>query len=769
MDERKRKASGSQETDSRTAKMNASKKIFKFYECELDGENRVRSPSGTIFPIQSDIREKFTTEERSLSESDLGENARFKETHGKPVNRKKPSGPKHDKRQPSVKELLSAVNMNSDMQNKEMDTTQSNSTLNADEDLVEQLQQSHPLSDNSTDSSMDDEKALKSVAKIVQSKETDNKDLRQDDSYEDEVRSDNSTSHNEFEALYDINQKEQRGQPVIQSKPAEKMEINEDENPQIVGVASLMAMFEKLKDEISSELKASKEEIKQEFRLFRTDVSKQVKKQIDTALEKEKEKNKKLASEVDFWKLKTETLTDVCNRMQVEMDDVTTRIENLELNNAKRMVIISGLSISGSKFRMSQVLTGFFDLQLGIQVNIDDCFTVGSGERNKPVVVVFQSCEEKRLVMRCKHLLKTDTNTKNVFINDYLPPFSQEKRRHEKDIIQQASPDDPEESFDVQYTDEGLAIQGTIYKKIVRPPTPKQLVDVSVDELERILNMEVTRGLQVTHKNSKFVGYTTQIDSLTKIKELYKRMKLVQPGARHIVCAYILDQQNLEQFFTQDYQDDGEPGAGRALLDFLRVNDLKNRVIFVARKYGGVKMGVDRFECYLQAAKNAVQEDAQGHHQLLLRPPPKPKQQKQKQANSQIERTGEQGGQTDRGRGQNNIRQARPATTRQHQSRQPNYTQKPQQQMNTQYSVGVRRPFYQRGAYNNQFRAGSVRRGNRYARVTGQPRNGYGVERPNFQFSEPEYIPRRTTEHWSAYDQGGFQDNTNVKEAMFET
>ena len=44
-----------------------------------------------------------------------------------------------------------------------------------------------------------------------------------------------------------------------------------------------------------------------------------------------------------------------------------------------------------------------------------------------------------------------------------------------------------------------------------------------------------------------------------------------------------------------DSQDDGEPGAGRALLELLESNSLNNICVFVTRKCG-VKMGSERFD-----------------------------------------------------------------------------------------------------------------------------------------------------------------------------
>ena len=50
---------------------------------------------------------------------------------------------------------------------------------------------------------------------------------------------------------------------------------------------------------------------------------------------------------------------------------------------------------------------------------------------------------------------------------------------------------------------------------------------------------------------------------------------------------------------------------GRLLCEQLKINNFYNRVIFVARKYGGQKIGVDRFNCYLDAMNSALVADGQ--------------------------------------------------------------------------------------------------------------------------------------------------------------
>ena len=54
-----------------------------------------------------------------------------------------------------------------------------------------------------------------------------------------------------------------------------------------------------------------------------------IKTSIGTAI-KEDEKIKRMENDLKYWKIRSETLTEVCDRMFTEITDLTTRVENLE-------------------------------------------------------------------------------------------------------------------------------------------------------------------------------------------------------------------------------------------------------------------------------------------------------------------------------------------------------------------------------------------------------------------------------------------------------
>ena len=57
---------------------------------------------------------------------------------------------------------------------------------------------------------------------------------------------------------------------------------------------------------------------------------------------------------------------------------------------------------------------------------------------------------------------------------------------------------------------------------------------------------------------------------------------------------------------ARDFHDDGEPGSGRVVLDILESSSLENIAVFVVRKYGGVKLGMERFTLYERAVSDVL-------------------------------------------------------------------------------------------------------------------------------------------------------------------
>ena len=382
-----------------------------------------------------------------------------------------------------------------------------------------------------------------------------------------------------------------------------EVESNDTSSPQAMSLASIYQMFIELKNEITTlkdggmkvEISSIKEEcVKHAVETVSHDISLQS--------SKVREIEKKLAQCMQ----QNEILSEVVDRMHTQYMDVVQRLDNLEINNAKLSISISGLQVSGRKDEWKLQVIDFVFQQLGVEIDVEDIYQLGRADP-KLLIVTVGSAEQKKAVLEHKSYLKdVRVKGKAVYINDYVPLQLQERRRREREIVQQIHSENIE-GVEAEYIKGGLAICGQLYKKKITVPTPKELIQLTTDELETVLKMETFRGARITQERSIFTGYTAPVQNYQQIRKLYMKMKLIQPEARHIPCAYWLPNEEIP--YSTDYFDDEEHGAGRAIMDLMKKFQLKGRAIFVARKYGGVRMGTDRFECYVEAAKGSVMSD----------------------------------------------------------------------------------------------------------------------------------------------------------------
>ena len=261
------------------------------------------------------------------------------------------------------------------------------------------------------------------------------------------------------------------------------------------------------------------------------------------------------------------------------------------------------------KHQIGSEIQDFFEAELGLTAKVDDVYFIGLSEP-RTCVVTLATLQEKKEIMSRKSLLKDTLNIdeKPIFINDYWNAEKTEARKVERELID-TNKKLPEGKQKVINEGAQLLLDGLPWKKQkkVNTPTPSDLIDLSVSELSDVINTEVMKGDEVTAQGNRFIGYSITPSSYTQIQQAYMKIKLIHPDADHVMSAYYMNECDL---FSQDYCDDGEHGGGRALLDYLLENRLKQRSVFVVRYFSGKKLSADRFRCIKQAAISAVRQCA---------------------------------------------------------------------------------------------------------------------------------------------------------------
>ena len=115
--------------------------------------------------------------------------------------------------------------------------------------------------------------------------------------------------------------------------------------------------------------------------------------------------------------------------------------------------------------------------------------------------------------------------------------------------------------------------------KRVTTPTTSDILQLTAEETEGLVNTPATTAVATVEKGNIFVPYAAKISSIEDIRKLYPKVKLLHPDSDHVMMAY--------QFGSQHGRcDDGEHLAGSKILRTLLASNETNLVVFVTGPLG---------------------------------------------------------------------------------------------------------------------------------------------------------------------------------------
>ena len=399
-------------------------------------------------------------------------------------------------------------------------------------------------------------------------------------------------------------------QPTKEEGDSEELTSLGQQNLQVLDIRTVVNLYEKIKLVLADHKKAVGKELtdmKRDMDTVLEHMKKEIRKEVEAdtqkAMEAYEEKITKLETTIRNERHINQVTVDTVQFNYQVICDLAKRLYSVEMANARRAVVLTGLRFSEKKFERNEQIEHFFEEALEVHISVDDSYFLGSGDV-KSVVIIFETCKDKQRVFAQKELLNgiTGENGKDVYLNSYLPAEVKERKRREKDVVRQAKQDDPKASVERSAT--GIKIGSTPYKKKVEAPDPTQLLQLSGEELERILTKDSVKGTPIQAKDSLFIPYSADVKDFQGVRDVYLKIRLMHARARHVVCAFNLP--GTPTYLHNDYQDDGENGAGRAVLNYLCDNKLSNKAIFIARICGRAKLNQDRLAAYVRAAHSVM-------------------------------------------------------------------------------------------------------------------------------------------------------------------
>ena len=444
------------------------------------------------------------------------------------------------------------------------------------------------------------------------------------------------------------NKKKPQGKDCISEESIETLLSVNEENLQVLDVRTVCEMFRRMKKDIQD----LKEEQVEQLKMAKINVEKtigdtkiSIERDVNTSIKDQQKEIDELQDKIKQLNFKNQILIGAFQQSQEIVQDMADRLDTIELNNAKKAAILSGLHFSETKKDRMAEIQHFLETGLGINVDVDDSYLLGDS-RPRQCVIIFSSVAHKNRAFEVKSELRhlEAEDGAQIYLNSYLPAAVNEKKARERDIIADMKETSPKTN--IEHTAKGLKIGAEVYQKQVTAPKPADLLDLDADELNRILALDCTKGQTLFVQGNMFTPLAADVRSHGEIRDLYMKIRIMFARAKHVVCAYMLP--SGPTYRTQDYVDDGDFGAGRALLRYMQTNKIYNKVIFIVRMCSRVKLGKTRFESYVHAAfqvmkqnpYNSVLSVAQDYQQVTqVKPPRKDKRSSANEGNHTVKKT----------------------------------------------------------------------------------------------------------------------------------
>ena len=312
-----------------------------------------------------------------------------------------------------------------------------------------------------------------------------------------------------------------------------------------------------------------------------------------------------LTSRIQVCEAKNRMFADTVVGMADQIKDLQKKLEQFEINAAKRTVILSGIELSDKKKYARKQLDEFLQEQLRVDVELDDFYYIGKANP-QDVVMVFTSSHHKRLIFQnsknIQHL--RNSHGKKYNLRNYNTPNQQSAARTGQFIADEMVKEDAVNREEISMQGNQIYIGDKQFKPKITPPRAADLLRLPNQRLNEILGMWIDTAPSISLEGNRFTAYSVATAKYETIQDAYSKIRLNHANAKHIVCAWSIPASKFYE--SKGYCDDDDHGVGQPILQMMQKNNITHRAIYIVRDCGKRLYG-DRVRSYLQAAEQAIQ------------------------------------------------------------------------------------------------------------------------------------------------------------------
>ena len=278
--------------------------------------------------------------------------------------------------------------------------------------------------------------------------------------------------------------------------------------------------------------------------------------------------------------------------------------------NSKSNIIIDGLLESAEETFVSrkELVKNFFKEQMEIEqdIEIKDAFRIGKSIP-KAMLVTLAVSDDKEIVFSNVAKLKGKTNARKklFFESNDLTDDDKEQRAYFSQLRKEILLLDQQDRLEISLRKGRLFANNEIIRNKVQVPQCADILTLNQEEIQELKEVKVYQVETHQEKGSEFRSFYQRVTSTQEVQDGLAKLKIKHGDASHIAVAYRLDAPKGP--FKQGYNDNGETGTGRKILQELNEKDVKKVAVFVVRYYGGTQLGKRRFEIYADMARKAAQ------------------------------------------------------------------------------------------------------------------------------------------------------------------
>lgn len=315
-----------------------------------------------------------------------------------------------------------------------------------------------------------------------------------------------------------------------------------------------------------------------------------------------------ILQELKETKAQVHTLSKIVIHQDQQITILNGKMVDMQMRSMHANIVISGIP-EHKKEDLYKEVQHFIENELGMQelIPLEYARCLGTGT-SRPILIQLRHPRDKTKIFDNVGNLKgrKNQNGEYFFVAEHLPDALNEQRRRQNDLMAEnkKKPSQHKQDMKIQYGK--LKINNKPYEKQIVTPTPRELLFPDRYTKSNSSRLQIHRGEDDIRNSSKFISYAAEVKDMDDIQAAYFWVKRKHAEATHVACAYRLPGDDTPSL--QDFEDDGEFGAGRTMLKLLTENRHMNIATFLVRYYGGKHVGPGRFEVFRQVTSTAIKK-----------------------------------------------------------------------------------------------------------------------------------------------------------------